>query len=98
MGTRDAARRWAAVSIAPAMRVMLCVGRSRETLDCFRSEQPVNRGCVYKSIIVYKCPVGERSLCCVRRAACIVGFVLYEKNVHQPWPWPLNTEALRLGV
>ena len=44
MGTRDAARRWAAV----------------------------------------------RSLCCVRRAACIVGFVLYEKNVHQPWPLALK--------
>ena len=71
-----------------------CVGRSRETLDCFRSEQPVNRGCVYKSIIVYKCPVGERSLCCVRRAACIVGFVLYEKNVHQPWPLALKCVSI----
>ena len=26
----------------------------------------------------------------VRRAACIVGFVLYEKNVHQPWPLALK--------
>ena len=29
----------------------------------------------------------------VRRAACIVGFALYEKNVHQPWPLALKCNA-----